>query len=284
MLNFLLSLLGTYALICFGAWVLHRYFLYMPDKKRYAPSEVGLADVEEITLEGKGGVKLIAWYQPAGAASQRFFISPAIAVRPPIARARSRRSRQAVMAYSCSTIAAIGGSGGWPTEANNIADAVAAYQYLQEELGVSPRNIVAYGELLGTGVATRLALLRQVKALVLEAPFTSVVDVGRQVWRFLPLRLVMTDQYRTIDRIGSVKVPLLIVHGAREAMIPVRKQGQFMPRRTSQRRSPSCAAGTTTICSITAPGPRSRRSSTRARRSASRGRPPGLRRAGGLAS
>ena len=67
MWNLLLSLLGTYALICFGAWVLHRYFLYMPDKKRYAPREVGLADVEEITLEGKGGVKLIAWYLPARA-------------------------------------------------------------------------------------------------------------------------------------------------------------------------------------------------------------------------
>ena len=104
--------------------------------------------------------------------------------------------------------------------------AVTAHAYLEEELGVSPRNIVAYGESLGTGVATRLALLRPVKALVLEAPFTSVVDVGRQVWWFLPLRLVMTDQYRTIDRIGSVKVPLLIVHGARDSMIPVTQARQ----------------------------------------------------------
>ena len=56
---------------------------------------------------------------------------------------------------------------------------------------------------------------------MLEAPFTSVVDVGLQVWWFLPLRLVMTDQYRTIDRIGSVNVPLLIVHGARDCLIPV---------------------------------------------------------------
>ena len=46
MLNLLLSLLGTYALICIGARVLHRYFLYLPDKKRYMPREVGLADVE----------------------------------------------------------------------------------------------------------------------------------------------------------------------------------------------------------------------------------------------
>ena len=65
MLNLLLSLLGTYALICIGARVLHRYFLYLPDKKRYMPREVGLADVEEIIFAGKGGIKLIAWYLPA---------------------------------------------------------------------------------------------------------------------------------------------------------------------------------------------------------------------------
>ncbi len=54
MVNLLLSLLGTYALICFAAWVLHRYFLYMPDKTRYAPREVGLSGVEEISFKGKG--------------------------------------------------------------------------------------------------------------------------------------------------------------------------------------------------------------------------------------
>ena len=221
MLNLVLSLLGTYALICLGAWVLHRYFLYMPDKKRYTPREVGLADVEEITLEGKGGVKLIAWHLPArrGKPTLLYFTGQSGSV------ANRARKIETIAASGYGVFMPnyrrYGGSGGWPTERNNIADAVSAYQYLQDELGVAPRNIVAYGESLGTGVATRLALLRRVKALVLEAPFTSVVDVGRQVWWFLPLRLVMTDQYRTIDRIRSVKVPLLIVHGARDSMIPV---------------------------------------------------------------
>src|SRR3990170_923153 len=221
MFNLLLSLLGTYALICFGAWVLHRYFLYMPDKKRYAPREVGLADVEEITLEGKGGAKLIAWYLPArrGKPTLLYFTGQSGSA------ANRARKIEAIAASGYGVFMLnyrrYGGSGGWPTERNNIADAVSAFQHLQDELGVAPRNIVAYGESLGTGVATRLALLRQVKALVLEAPFTSVVDVGLQVWWFLPLRLVMTDQYRTIDRIGSVKVPVLIVHGARDSMIPV---------------------------------------------------------------
>src|SRR5262249_52312168 len=172
-------------------------------------------------LDGSGGAKLIAWYLPArrGKPTLLYFTGNSGSA------ANRARKIEAIAASGYGVFMLnyrrFGGSQGWPTEANNIADAVGAHEYLQKELGVAPRNIVAYGESLGTGVATRLALQRPVKALVLEAPFTSVVDVGRQVWWFLPLRLVMTDQYRTIDRIGSVKVPLLIVHGARDSLIPV---------------------------------------------------------------
>jgi uncharacterized protein len=60
-----------------------------------------------------------------------------------------------------------------------------------------------------------------VRALVLEAPFTSVVDVGRLTWGVLPLRFVMVDQHRTIDHIAGVRAPLFIVHGARDTVIPV---------------------------------------------------------------
>ena len=98
----------------------------MPDKKRYAPKDVGLAEVGEITFEGRGGVTLIAWYLPArrGKPTLLYFTgnSGSAANR---ARARSRRSQRAAMARSCSDDRRFGGSGGWPTEANNIADAVA---------------------------------------------------------------------------------------------------------------------------------------------------------------
>lgn len=226
MLNLLLALLGSYAFICAGAWVLHRNFLYTPDKTRYQPADVGLTGVEEIVFKGKGGVDLIAWYRPArrGKPTLLYFTGN-------YGSTANRARKIDAIANSGYGVFMLnyrgyGGSRGWPTEKNNVADAVTAFEYLETELGVPAKNIVAYGESLGTGVATRLALQRPVKALVLEAPFTSVVDVGRQVWWFIPLRLVMTDQYRTIDRIGSVTVPLLILHGARDSMIPVTQARQ----------------------------------------------------------
>ncbi len=87
-----------------------------------------------------------------------------------------------------------GGSAGKPTEANNVADAIAAYDHLRR-LGVPAESIVAYGESLGSGQAVRLAAERPVAGVVLEAPLTSTVDVGRSIYFWLPLSLLITDQY-----------------------------------------------------------------------------------------
>src|SRR3972149_10980952 len=65
MLNLILSLAAIFALIFIVARLLHRYFIYMPDKTRVAPRGVGLPGVQEVTLKGAGGVTLIAWYLPA---------------------------------------------------------------------------------------------------------------------------------------------------------------------------------------------------------------------------
>jgi fermentation-respiration switch protein FrsA (DUF1100 family) len=220
MINLLLSLVVAYAVICFCAFLLHRYFVYMPDRTRYAPADVGLRDVQEITIETRDGVILIAWYAQAKGDKPTLLYftgnSGSAAMRAQkIARIQASGYGVFMLNYR-----RYGGSGGWPTEKNNVADAVAAYDRLLS-LGVAREDIVAYGESLGTSVATQLTLQRPVKALVLEAPFTSTVDVGKLAWNFLPLRYLMVDQYRTIDHIAGVRVPLLVVHGARDSIIPV---------------------------------------------------------------
>jgi hypothetical protein len=220
MLNLILALLGIFALFCIVARLMHRYFIYIPDRTRVAPEDAGLRGVQEVTFKGTGGVTLIAWYLPARAG------------KPTLLYFTGNAGNVADRAGKIATIAGdgygvfmvnyrrYGGSGGRPTEAKIAADALLAYDCLRAQ-GVAPQDIVAYGESLGTAVATRLSLHREVQALVLEAPFLSVVDVGLLMWPYLPLKLVMVDQYRTIDHIGEVKVPLFIVHGGRDNVIPL---------------------------------------------------------------
>jgi uncharacterized protein len=220
MLNLLLALVGIFALFCIVSRLLHRYFIYVPDRTRVAPKDAGVAGVEEIVFKAADGTRLIAWYRPARDG------------KPTLLYFTGNSGNAAYRAGKIATIVSdgygvfmlnyrrYGGSGGRPTEARNAADAVSAYDYLRG-LGVAPHDIILYGESLGTAVATPLALRREVRALVLEAPFTSTVDMGRLLWPLLPLSLIMVDQYRTIDRIGEVQVPLFIVHGGRDTVIPL---------------------------------------------------------------
>jgi fermentation-respiration switch protein FrsA (DUF1100 family) len=114
-----------------------------------------------------------------------------------------------------------GGSTGSPTETANVADARLAYGALVLD-GIEPISIVLYGESLGSGVAVRIATERPVGGVILDAPYTSIVDVAAAAYPFLPVRLLLADRYETTKYIAQVRAPLLILHGERDAVIPVR--------------------------------------------------------------
>ena len=220
MFNLSLALLVIFALFCMVARLLHRYFLYIPDPKRVDPHEAGLTGVEEIVFKSAEGKKLIAWYRPAAKGERTLLYFPGNSGN---VAARAGKIKAIVAdGYGVFIVnyRGFGGSASRPTEKRLVRDAVTAYDTLRG-LGVPPRDIVLYGESLGTGVATQVCQQREAEGLVLESPFTSVVDVGKLAWPLLPLKHIMVDQYRTIDRIGSVDVPLFIIHGGRDAVIPL---------------------------------------------------------------
>ena len=112
-----------------------------------------------------------------------------------------------------------GGSSGRPTETGLIEDATAAYAFAIARY--SAERIVLWGESLGSALAITLAAEKPVGCLVLEAPFTSAVDVGVQHYWFVPVRLLMKDQFRSDRRISKVTAPVLIVHGENDAVVPI---------------------------------------------------------------
>ncbi len=79
-----------------------------------------------------------------------------------------------------------------------------------------------WGESLGGGVAVALAAERDVSAVILEAPFTSAADIAFSAYPFIPVRLLMKDQIRSDEKIGQVKAPVLIMHGDRDRVVPIR--------------------------------------------------------------
>jgi fermentation-respiration switch protein FrsA (DUF1100 family) len=213
-------LIGIYAAICVLAYFGNRQFMYFPDPTRIAPEEVGLDDVKEVEISAADGVTLVAWHAPAKADEPTVLYFHGNGANAADRAPRIEIMRQDGFGVFYLNNRGYGGSGGRPTEEDNVADATAAYDYLTER-GVSPEKIVAYGESLGSGQAVRLAAARPVAAIVLESPLTSTVDVARTTYFWLPLRLLITDQYNNERNVRSVTAPVLVLHGEQDEVIPV---------------------------------------------------------------
>ena len=115
-----------------------------------------------------------------------------------------------------------GRSTGKPSEQGTYRDAQAAWDYLTRTSGESPQRIVLFGRSLGGAVAAWLAARVQPAALVLESSFTSVPDLGAQIYPWLPVRLISRLRYDTRARLPQVRVPLLIIHSRDDEIVPFR--------------------------------------------------------------
>lgn len=118
------------------------------------------------------------------------------------------------------------GSTGTPSEQGLMIDGRAAYDWLIAK-GHQPRDIVLHGLSLGSGIAVRLATEVEARALILEAPYTAVVDVAAGRYPWLPVRWLMHDQFLSRERIAAVKIPVLIAHGTADTVIPYEQGAQL---------------------------------------------------------
>jgi uncharacterized protein len=221
----LLIKLATFALCAYAAIVLAAYLgqrllMYFPDRAYTLPAQVGLLDVEERVLKTPDGARVIAWYGKAkpGQPTLLYFHGNggSLAVRAE----RIRRFMAEGWGVYMMTYRSYGGSTGRPSETANVADARLAYGALVLE-GVEPTSIILYGESLGSGVAVRIATERPAAGIILDAPYTSIVEVAAQAYPFLPVRYVLKDRYESDKYIRQVQMPLLILHGERDPVIPV---------------------------------------------------------------
>jgi fermentation-respiration switch protein FrsA (DUF1100 family) len=200
-------------------YVVQRSLMYFPERLRTSPAAAGLPEAHEILLATRDCETVIVWHVPPRGEKPvvLYFHGNGGALRYRVARFR------AVIADGNGLIAlsyrGYGGSTGAPTEAGLIADAEAAYAFAAARYPAE--RIVLWGESLGSGVAVALATGHTVGRIVLEGSFTSAADVGARAYYFLPVRLLMKDQFRSDLRIANVTAPLLFLHGVRDRVVPI---------------------------------------------------------------
>jgi fermentation-respiration switch protein FrsA (DUF1100 family) len=112
-----------------------------------------------------------------------------------------------------------GKSKGRPGEKGFYKDAEAAYRYLVKEQNVSADNIILYGESIGGAVAIDLASKTRIKALITEGTLSSVKDMIRIVYPFLPY-FILESRLDSASKIKDIQAPKLIMHSVDDEIIP----------------------------------------------------------------
>ena len=98
-------------------------------------------------------------------------------------------------------------------------DARSAVRWLKNK-GIVEKNIIIYGESLGTGAAVEIAQNNDFAGVILESPFTSMIDAGKTKYPFFPVRLLLKDKYESDKKIKNIKSPILIMHGEVDRIVP----------------------------------------------------------------
>jgi fermentation-respiration switch protein FrsA (DUF1100 family) len=212
-------------LIGYGGLVALMYFaqrslMYFPDKARTPPADVGLAQANEVVLDTADGEKVIAWHVPPREGKPVVLYFHGNGGSLSYRAGRFRKLTSDGIGLIALSYRGYGGSTGRPRENGLLVDAAAAYTFAASRYPAD--RIVLWGESLGTGVAVAIAADNPVARVLLESPFTSAADIGAAAYPFIPVRFLIKDPFRSDLRIPKVTAPVMVLHGERDRIVPIR--------------------------------------------------------------
>lgn len=227
MIALLLVILSAYGAVVGLMFAFQRGLMYLPDRSVPRTADWDAADMTPVSLRTADGLDLLAWYKPAARPQA-----------PVIAYFHGNGGHIGIRVYKMRPLLdagfgvllvswrGYGGNLGNPSEEGFHVDARAALAFL-DSVGVAAGRAVLFGESLGTGPAVRLgaemaAAGMPAAGLILEAPFTSAAAAAQHHYPWLPAYWLVLDRYESVRRIADVGAPLLIVHGARDTVVPAR--------------------------------------------------------------
>lgn len=197
-----------------------RALLYSPERSRTSPAAAGLPQAEEITLSTADGERIIVWHVPPRDDKPVVLYFQGNGGSLAWRADRFRTLTADGVGLIALSYRGYGGSSGGPTEQGLKTDAATAYTFAMSHY--PPERIVLWGESLGSNLAIAVAAEHPVARVLLESPHTSIADVAASIYWFIPARLLIKDPFRSDLIVGKIGKPVLVLHGERDRLIPVR--------------------------------------------------------------
>ncbi|MDX1608920.1 MAG: alpha/beta fold hydrolase [Halofilum sp. (in: g-proteobacteria)] len=224
LLHLFAAALAGYLILLGVLWWGQSGMVFLPEvperSVRTTPGAAGL-DYEPVRIETADGERLAGWFVPGPTAD-----APVVLFLHGNAGNIGHRIETLELLHTAGAASLIidyrgyGDSSGHPTERGTYRDAQAAWRWLVDRRGVAPGRIVVFGRSLGGAVAAWLAAHERPAGLVLEAAFTSIVELGRHHYWWAPVGLLSRFRYPTARYLRDVECPVLVAHARHDEIVP----------------------------------------------------------------
>jgi fermentation-respiration switch protein FrsA (DUF1100 family) len=227
-------LLIAYSVIMGAMYFKQDSMIYFPEKDiLQTPQNINLG-YSEVNFPAKDGVNISGWHIPANPERGVLLLCHGNAGNISHVTEHIRIFHEMGLSVLAFDYRGYGKSTGKPSEEGTYLDAEAAWDYLIRQ-GNSPERIIVYGQSLGGAVAAETAVRKNPVALIIESSFTSMPDLGAELYPWLPVKLLLKYQYSTATKIGTIKSPKLIIHSPDDEIVPF-QQGRMLYEKASQPR------------------------------------------------
>ena len=211
---------SVWSLLAIFLYIFQSHYIYFPEKKLVTTPAAIQLNYEEVVLRIDENTDIYGWWIPHSEAHFTLLFLHGNAGNishrlESIALFHDMKLSVLIIDYQ-----GYGLSDGKPGEEGTYLDAEAAWNYLVDEKQINPDNIIIFGRSLGGAVATWLATQVTPGALILESTFTSIVEIAKHYYPYLPVSIIARIHYPSIERITSVSSPLLIIHSQDDDVIP----------------------------------------------------------------
>lgn len=213
-------------------YVFQRNLMYLPGHSVSSPADVHVPEMAILSLPTIDGLAIESWRAEAAPGKATVILFHGNAGTLADRAFKARVFMDAGYGVILAGYRGFGRNSGKPSEQGLYNDARAILSFLDTEAtGID--DIILYGESLGSGVAVHMAheiagqknergraLKSRIQGVILEAPFTSMVDAAAHHYPWLPARALVWDRFDSIDKIENIDAPLLIIHGRRDRTVP----------------------------------------------------------------
>jgi fermentation-respiration switch protein FrsA (DUF1100 family) len=215
----LIFVLAVYLVITLSLYFFQRNLLYYPSENNYSGDRLTVP-IEKVKIKTQDNIELLSWYHKKNVSDYKtilFLHGNAGSLEDRIYKLNFLGNLD--VNFLIIALRGYSGNSGKPSEFGLYQDAKSALNWLNSK-GITDDKIVLYGESLGTSVAIEVGQNRNFAGIILEAPFTSMIDIGKKHYPFFPVKLLLKDKYVSKNKIKNIKSPVLVMHGKEDKIVP----------------------------------------------------------------